>query len=108
MSRSVRHRLRKVVQKPGDANYGRRAHAILLLWETGGFVSGVAETLCAARSSVNRWRALFEHYGEDGLRPQPRGRTDYKATEAVLNRLMALVERPPQDYGYLRSRWSSV
>jgi transposase len=107
LGRGVRRRLRKVVQNPGEANYGRRAHAILLLWESGGFVSGVADTLCAARSSVNRWRALFEQYGEDGLRPQPRGRTDYKATEAVLTNLMRLVEQTPQDYGYLRSRWSS-
>jgi len=107
VSRGVRRRLRKVVQKPGDPDYGRRAHAILLLWETGGYVTEVAKALCAARSSVNRWRALFEQYGESGLRPQPRGRTDYKATEAVLNKLMELVECSPQDYGYLRSRWSS-
>lgn len=107
LGRAVRRRLRKVVQKPSEANYGRRAHAILLLWESGGFVSGVADTLCAARSSVDRWRALFEQYGEDGLRPQPRGRADYKATEAVLSNLLTLVEQSPQDYGYLRSRWSS-
>jgi len=107
LSRPVRRRLRKVVQKPGDEHYGRRAHAILLLWESGGTVSGVAETLFAARSSVNRWRALYEQFGEDGLRFQPRGRTDYKATEAVLEHLSELVERTPQDYGYLRSRWSS-
>ena len=105
--RPVRRRLRKVVQKPGDANYGRRAHAVLLLWESGGYVSGVAETLCAARSSVNRWRALYEQYGEDGLRPQARGRSDYKATAAVLKHLTALVEGSPQDYGTVRSRWSS-
>ena len=80
--RPVRRRLRKVVQKPGDANYGRRAHAVLLLWESGGYVSGVAETLCAARSSVNRWRAVLKH-------------------------LTALVEGSPQDYGTVRSRWSS-
>lgn len=107
LSRPVRRRLRKVVQKPGDPNYGRRAHAILLLWETGGYVSGVAQTLCAARSSVNRWRSLYEQYGEDGLKPQPRGRSDYKASAAVLQHLSALVEGSPQDYGYLRSRWSS-
>lgn len=107
LKRPVRRRLRKVVQNPVDVSHGRRAHAILLLWESGGHVSWVAEMLCAARSSVNRWRSLFETYGEDGLRPQPRGRSDYKASEQVLKRLEALVETSPQDFGYLRSRWSS-
>lgn len=107
LPRPVRRRLRKVVQKPGDPNYGRRANAVLLLWESGGQVSRVAETLCAARSSINRWRALYEQYGEGGLRPQARGRTDYKATDKVLEHLATLVEHNPRDYGYLRSRWSS-
>jgi len=107
LSRAVRRRLRKVVQKPCDVEHGRRAHAILLLWESEGHVSWVAQTLCAARSSVNRWRSLFEDYGEEGLRPQPRGRRDYKANEQVLGRLEALAEASPQDFGYLRSRWSS-
>jgi transposase len=95
------------VQRSGDAEYRRRAHAIVLLNEWGGYVSGVAEFLLAARSSVNRWRGLYETYGEDGLRPQRRGRSDYKASGKVLNALTELVEATPQDYGYLRSRWSS-
>ena len=107
LSRPVRRRLRKVVQKSTDKEHGRRAHAVLLLWESGGHVSWVAEFLYAARSSVNRWRALFEQYGEDGLRSQQRGRTDYKATTAVMECLSRLVDATPQDYGYLRSRWSS-
>jgi transposase len=107
LTRAVRRRLRKVVQKPIDVDHGRRAHAILLLWESGGHVTWVAETLCAARSSVNRWRSLFEEYGEDGLVPQRRGRSDYKATDDVLERLLVLVEETPQSYGYVRSRWSS-
>lgn len=107
LSRAVRRRLRKVVQKPLDVDHGRRAHAILLLWESDGHVTWVAETLCAARSSVNRWRSLFEQYGEDGIRPQRRGRKDYKASKVVLKRLSTLVEGTPQAHGYLRSRWSS-
>lgn len=107
ISRPVRRRLRRVVQKPDDPNHGRRAQAILRLWESGGNVSWAAEMVCAARSSVNRWRSLFEQYGEDGLRPQATGRSDYKATEEVLTRLSILVESTPADYGYLRSRWSS-
>lgn len=107
ISRPVRRRLRKVVQKPVDPNYGRRAQAILRLWESGGNVSWAAQMVEAARSSVNRWRSLFEQYGEDGLRSQATGRSDYKATDEVLVHLSALVESSPQDHGYLRSRWSS-
>lgn len=102
-----RHRLKKMVQKPRDKDEGRRALAILLLCESGGHVSRVAETLRAARSSVNRWRGLYEQYGEAGLRSRAHGRRDYKADEAVLTCLSGLVSSSPQTYGYLRSRWSS-
>lgn len=107
IKRPVRRRLRKVVQKASSQEHGRRAHAILLLWENGGRVSMVAEQLCAARSSINRWRTLFEEFGEEGLVPRPRGRTDYKANPVVMEQLTELVDATPQDYGYLRSRWSS-
>jgi transposase len=105
--RPVRRRLRRVVQKAADSLHGRRAHAILLLRETGGNVSQVADLMCAARSSVNRWRGLFEEFGEDGLMPQARGRTDYKSSDKLLSALASLLETPPQTYRYLRSRWSS-
>jgi len=105
--RPVRRRLKKMVQKPTDTREGRRALAVLLLWESGGYVSWVAETVRAARSSVNRWRGLFEQYGEQGLRSQAAGRRDYKASDTVLKCLSTLVEATPQSYGYVRSRWSS-
>lgn len=105
--RPVRRRLRRVVQKAADSFHGRRAHAILLLWQTGGNASQVATLMCAARSSVNRWRALFEEFGEEGLLPQAQGRTDYKANDKLLSVLASLLETTPQSYRYLRSRWSS-
>lgn len=105
--RGIRRRLKKMVQNPTDYHESRRALAILLLWENRGNASRVARTVRAARSSVNRWRGLYEQYGEDGLRSQPSGRRDYKASERVLKRLATLVESSPQAYGYLRSRWSS-
>lgn len=105
--RWARHRLKKMVQKPADKHEGRRALAILLLWESGGQVSWVAQTVQAARSSVNRWRGLYEQHGEAGLRSQVRGRRDYKADEDLLKRLSVLVASSPQTHGYLRSRWSS-
>ena len=103
--RAVRRRLKRLAQKPSE--HGRRAHAILLLWETGNCVARVARGLYAARSSVQRWRALFEEYGEQGLRPLERGRSEWKANDKVLESLAALTDSSPRDHGYLRSRWSS-
>ena len=106
MPRWVRRRLQRVVQTSWDKDHVRRALAILHLWETNS-VSEVARRLCAARSSVQRWRSEFEEFGEAGIEPQPRGRTDWKANDELLLRLEALVRTSPQTYGYLRTRWSS-
>ena len=107
MSRGVRRRLEGVVRKSPEKDYARRALALLQLWETGGNVSEVAQRLRAARSSVHRWRSLYERYGEDGLCSQARGRRDWKATQEVLSVLEAVVRQDPRELGYLRSRWSS-
>lgn len=107
MPRPVRRRLKRIVQKSADKDYVRRALALLHLWETQGCVSEVARRLCAARSSVNRWRAAYEEFGEEGIAPQPRGREDWKATGELLGKLDKLVRQAPTELGYLRSRWSS-
>ena len=107
MPRYLRRQLERVVQKSRDRDHVRRALAILQLRETQGCVSEVARRLCAARSSVARWRALFEDYGVAGLAPLHRGRSDYKADDNVLKALEKLLETTPKDHGYLRSRWSS-
>ncbi len=103
--RSVRRRLKKLTQKPSEQS--RRAHAILLLWKTGNRVASVARVLCAARSSVQYWRSLYEDYGEQGLVPLRRGRSAWKVSEGVLTALIELLQSTPGDHGYLRSRWSS-
>lgn len=108
MPRAVRRRFKRIAQRHPDAAYRRRALALLQLHAHGGVgVSAVAEQLCAARSSVQRWRGQYEEFGEAGIAPQPRGRTDWKATEPVLQALEALARTAPADHGYLRSRWSS-
>ena len=107
MSRGVRRRLEQVVQRSREKDYARRALAVLQLWETRGNVSEVAQRLRAARSSVYRWRSLYEEHGEAGLRSLSRGRRDWKATQEVLSVLEAMVNQDPRELGYLRSRWSS-
>ena len=103
--RAVRRRLKRLAQRPSV--HGRRAHAVLLLRETGNCVAEVARRLYAARSSVHRWRSLYEEYGEDGLVPEAPGRREWKASEEAFEVLAALVKSSPSEYGYLRSRWSS-
>jgi transposase len=107
MSRGVRRRLQRVVQRSRDKDYARRALALLHLWESAGDVSQAAHRVRAARSSVYRWQSLFESYGEEGLKPQSRGREDWKATHELLGVLEQLVQTDPRELGYLRSRWSS-
>ena len=107
MRRGIRRRLRRIVQKSADKDYARRALAILRLYEMQGCVTAVAESICAARSSVQTWRSLYESYGEEGLVPQPRGRPEWKTSEAALTALAQLLDSTPHDHGYLRSRWSS-
>ena len=107
MGRGVRRRLQRIAQRCPDRNYVRRALALLALWSNGNRVSKAALQVCAARSTVNRWRSLFELYGEDGLRPQARGRCDWKADETVLLELRTLLASTPAEHGYLRTRWSS-
>ena len=107
MLRPVRRRLKRTVHKSSDKDHVRRALAVLQLWETGDDVTEVSHRLCAARSSVYRWRGQFEEFGEQGIAPQARGRTDWKASDALLEELGALVRMSPRELGYLRSRWSS-
>lgn len=107
MPRYVRRQLKRTVHKSADPQHSRRALAILQLWESAGNVTEVARRLCAARSSVHKWRALYEQFGQAGLEPQVRGRQDAKANDKLLKVLEKLCEGSPQQYGYLRSRWSS-
>ena len=103
--RTVRCRLKRLAQKPSE--HGRRVHAILF-WETGNCMARVARGLCAARSSVQRWRALFEEYGEQGLRPLKRGRSEWKANDKALESFAALTDSSPRDHGDLILRAALV
>jgi transposase len=94
------------VQKHNDADYRRRATALLLLNRKKP-LSVVAREVCAARSTVQDWRRRYIEYGEAGLVPERRGRTDYTVNETVCCRLLELIKILPGDFGFLRSRWTS-
>ena len=104
MTRAVRRRLERVVRNSREKDYARRALAVLHLWETQGNVAEVPHRVRAARSSVYRWLSLYETYGEDGLRPQARGRSDWKAILESGRAGCAAGSRPPsRPQGRIRS-----
>ena len=105
MSRCVRRRLHRIVQKDKDANYRRRAMAILMLRCT--TVSEAARLVSASRTSVREWRRRYEQYGEAGLVPESRGRPAGTVNETTCGHLLKLIQEQPGDYGYLGSRWTS-
>lgn len=106
MKRPVRRRLKRIVHKQSDANYRRRANALLLLWEGHG-KSEVARLLQAARSTLDDWVRRYEAYGEAGLVPEPPGAPETTVTEALCRRLIELIQHAPATYGFHRSRWTS-
>ena len=94
------------MQKSRDTRRARRAQAILLLHE-GYSVSEVSRLLHAARSAIREWRIRFERFGEAGLEPERAGRKPTTVTEEVCTHLLELIEKGPEEYGYLRSRWTT-
>ena len=106
ISRAVRRRLKRVVQKSRDKEHTRRAEAMLHLAE-GCSVSAAARLVRAARSTVHDWKNRFEEYGEEGLAPYRRGRGRSTVSEALMETLEELVRLTPAERGYLSSRWTS-
>lgn len=104
--RSSRRRLRKIVQCHVDADYRRRANALLLLFE-GYNISQTAQLLQASRLSVRTWRQKYETEGEQGIAPDVGGRPAYTVTDEVCTMLVAMIQESPGDSGYLRGRWTS-
>ena len=104
--RNERRQMQKAVHKTADKNHARRLMAMLML-HRGESLTHVAKTLCAARSSVGRWINWFTLFGAEGLKSLPPGRQRKWPVEAMLRMLDLLVQRSPQDFGYLRSRWST-
>ena len=106
MPRPIRRRLKRTVQKSRDKDHVRRAMALLHL-AAGHGVSETARRVCAARSTVQQWRGLYEEYGEAGLEPASRGRRAWTVTDEVLRCLTQLLESTPESFGYLRATWTS-
>ncbi|MFD1804235.1 IS630 family transposase [Mixta tenebrionis] len=105
-SRTERRRMQKTIHKTHDKNHARRLTAMLMLHQ-GMTVTDVAKMLCAARSSIGRWINWFTLYGVERLKSLRPGRAARWPVGDILNILPLLVRRSPQDFGWLRSHWST-
>ena len=102
-----RRLMRKAAQQTRDKNHARRIIAMLMLHQ-GMTVTEVAKMLCAARSSVGRWVNWFTLHGVEGLKSLRPGRASRWPVTDILQVLPRLVQRSPKDFGWLRSRWSTM
>ncbi|MCT8342697.1 IS630 family transposase [Photorhabdus kleinii] len=103
--RNERQQMKKLIHKTRDKDYARRLMVLLMLHE-GHTVTHVAKTLHAARSSVNRWIHWFTLYGLEGLKSLPAGRPIVWNLAPLYPLLSFSLQHSPQDFSYLRSRWS--
>ncbi len=101
--RNERRQMKKIIQTTRDKNYARR---FMLMLHRGESVSQVARTLCAGRSSVNRWINWFTLYGLEGLKSLPAGRPAVWNLIPLYPLLSFLLHHSPQQLGCLRYRWS--
>ena len=106
LKRPVSRRLKKIAQYSRDADYRRRAKAILLLSD-GYTQSHVSQVLCASRTSIRKWVNFFKQFGESGLVPEQKGRAPFSINDEICIRLLELIEINPKDIGWFASRWSS-
>jgi len=83
MKRPVRQRLKSVVQKHADANYHRRANAMLLGAKQS--KAEVARTLLLSRSTLHDWINRYEIYGETGLIPERPGAPESTVSGSLYN-----------------------
>lgn len=101
-----RRKLMKLARRAEQPIVVRRALAVVQLG-LGRTVTQVAESMCAARSSVYVWGRVFRDGGVTALATDSRGSERRTMTPKVLNTLSNLLERKPPSFGYLRTRWSS-
>lgn len=103
---SQRQKLARLARKSRSPHVVRRALAVSQL-ARGRTVSEVAQSVCAARSTLYQWASWFRAGGIDALCEERRGSERRTLTEGIVRELDSLLDTTPQALGYLRSRWSS-
>lgn len=104
-SRHERRQMKKMAQKTHDKQYAIRILAILMVYQ-GKSVYQISEMLCTVPSSVWRWIKRFRTYGWIGLQSRPAGRHRRWNLACLLPLITYLLALSPQQFRYVRSRWS--
>jgi transposase len=84
----------------------RQRIAIMLLADEGKTQGEICQTLGCSAATANRWilfaRAQFAHQWQDSPPGRPK-----KVSDEYLQRLQALIQSDPRDYGYPFQRWTA-
>jgi putative transposase len=101
-----RTELRTLIQRRSKEGVVRRALGILAL-DRCSTVTEAAEQVCAARSTMHRWRRWYLDDGIDGLEADKPGPSPTTTDETLRRIVDGLMEMRPPELGYLRTTWSS-
>lgn len=99
-------RLIRASRQTEDPGLVRRALGLLQLNRCNN-VAETARRVQAVRSTIYRWEDRFWARGIDGLRTNKRGPKPSTVTPELKGYLRGLLDRSPERFGYLTSRWTS-
>jgi transposase len=89
-----------------SSSLGERCFAVLLS-DRGERVAAIAESIGRHEHTIRSWLKAYMESGLEGLKATPPpGRPNRKEQEA-LSLLQPVLAKPPSDYGYLESGWST-
>lgn len=101
-----RHALMDAAAATTDRNHWKRIRALLMLAE-GKNVSETARALGTTRQSVYNWiHSYRRNPAPEGLADRPRPGRPPRLSAAGRDRLRALLEQRPTDYGYDEAEWT--
>lgn len=105
MTRPERRYLIRLGRRSGNLETALRFHSVARL-AAGRSTVEVANDLDIARSTVVRAAAKFEELGVDGLYDQRQGNGGTKVDDAFRRRLVQLLKRSPEHFGWKRPTWT--
>lgn len=104
LTEAQRKQLLDLYRKHHDPHVRLRSHIILLLamgqsWRT------ITTMLFCSSKTISRWKRRFQREGIQALTQQRRGRPREFAAFWVQHVRRWILERPPDDFGLMRTRW---
>jgi transposase len=105
LSRQVKRRFRRVIQKSQDARL--RARYLIVLHSAEGYSRrAIARLLLCSPATVDRVRHRYHEEGEGGLIDRRGDSGAAKVTDDYVLELLRVVRGSPREYGYRRPTWT--